>query len=434
MTQISKLPTLPIIDQYLEDKLLGNLGADEQRYQYLSETVISLSTRIQENPHSLLNFSLVAFQPNPSAHEAEILSVYETLKESWRLIDNVYPQDRPITLIKAIMLETVSRLCDADGRLASVVYHANVSAVSHYKYDQKESKLIKEVVKTAAIKSEEFSSAYYIPLTGTGKKLDFDVEITPLEDIEVDRAVLKDGLLAATGSQDEQGNPSTKQPTNPYSANQGYHWNKPFSEIASETIARSIEETVTEFASESATAISEKLQEIVSHINQSKLNSALGVETKVLWWMQSLYSPTLRSSYRDLPLPATLIAMTFDLLTIVGVPCLESVVFVLGEAILNVTADSSTKNRKAPKLREWLNHFTQPEVLNEIAPFKVRHSSLENCTQPLVAVVRSTLNGQTASQEMLGDLLDIALTPRQLGMWLFRDLLAEKLVEEDTHE
>ncbi|MBI4784108.1 MAG: hypothetical protein HY785_22740 [Oscillatoriophycideae cyanobacterium NC_groundwater_1537_Pr4_S-0.65um_50_18] len=435
MTQASKPSALPIIDQYLKDGLLGDLGADEQRYEHLRETVTSLSTRIEEDPHSLIDFSLVAFQPKPSANEAGILSVYDTLKESWRLIDNVYPQDRPLALLKAIMLETVNRLCDSDGRLASIVYHANASAVPHYRYDRKESGLIKKVLTTAAIKAEEFAGTYYIPSIGIGEKLDFDVEIAAPENIEVNRAALQDGLFAAVGPHDEQGTAPKRKPTNQYQATNAPHWNKPFSNIASESIAQSIEETLAEFATESSSVISEKLQEIVTYVNRSKkFDLASAIETKVLWWMQSLYSPTLRSSYRDLPLPATVIAMALDLFDIVDVPCLESVVFILGEAILNATSDGSAKSRKAVKLHEWLSNFKQTEVLNEIKLFKIHHSNLENCTQPLIAAVRAALGGQAVSQEMLGDLFDVAVTPRQLGMWLFRDLLAEKLVKEHAHE
>jgi hypothetical protein len=433
----SELPTsLPIIDKYLKARLLDILGEDEGRYGYLGEAVNSLFDKIQNNWSLLIPFSLVAFQVFSSKIEPEIILAYEVLKEYWRLIDIIY-KELPIEIIKPIMLETISRLCDSDGRIASIVYHANASAVVHYKYDRAEGQLVKQVLTTAAIKAEEFATNDYSSSAEIREKPDFDFEIATPENIKVDRLTLQDGLFAAAGPSDEQGLVSQKKPPNPYQSSQGLPWNKPFSNIASESIAQSIESTIdealSEFASEASTVISEKLQEISVYTNDSG-ESRLATENKILWWMQSLYSPKLRSSYRDLPLPVTIISMAHDLFDLVSVPIPESVVYVLGEAILNAIRDVPAKNCKAIELSKWLDSLKKSDVLEVIEPLKIHSSNLENHTQSLIAVVRAVLNGQTASKEMLGDLLDVALTPRQLGMWLFRDLIAEKLGEETACE
>jgi hypothetical protein len=431
MSQSELSTSLPIIDKYLKARLLDILGEDENRYEYLGETVNFLFDKIQNNYSLLIPFSLVTFQVFPSKSEPEIILTYATLQEYWKLIDIVYTE-LPIEIIKPIMLETISRLCDSDGRVASIVYHANASALPHYNYDRTEGQLVNQVLTTAAIKAEEFATNDYISLTEVREKPDFDFEIAIPENIKVDRAVLQDRLMAATGSMDEQG-VVLKIPSNQYTVNQGAHWNKLFSNIASESIAQSIESTIdealSEFAKEASAVISEKLQEISVYTNNSG-ESRLQTESKVLWWMQSLYSPKLRSSYRDLPLPVTIITMAHDLFALVSVPIPESVVYVLGEAILNAIIDFPSKDRKAVKLSEWLEKLKQSDVLKAIEPLKIHSPNLENHSQPLIVVIRAVLNGQTPSKEMLGDLLDVALTPRQLGMWLFRDLIAEKLVKE----
>jgi GTPase-associated system helical domain len=432
----SELPnSLPIIDKYLKARLLNNLGEDEIHYGYLGETVNSLADKIQNNYSLLIPFSLVAFQAHPSTTEPEVTLVYTVLQEYWKLIDNKYI-DLPIVLIKAIMLETISRLCKSDGRIASIVYHASASAFPHYSYDRTEGQLVKQVLTTAAIKAEEFATNDYSSSAEIREKPDFDFEITTPENIKVDQAVLQDRLMAATGSTDEQG-VVLKIPSNQYTVNQGAHWNKLFSNIASESIAQSIESTVdealSEFAKEASAVISEKLQEISVYTNNSG-ESRLQTESKVFWWMQSLYSPKLRSSYRDLPLPVTIIVMAHDLFDLISVPISESVVYILGEAILNAISDVPAKNCKAIELSKWLDNLKKSDVLNAIEPLQISSLNLGSHTQPLIAVVRAVLNGQTASKEMFGDLLDVTLTSRQLGMWLFRDLIAQKLVEETACE
>jgi GTPase-associated system helical domain len=431
----SELPTsLPIIDKYLKARLLDILGEDEDRYGYLGEAVNSLFDKIQNNWSLLIPFSLVAFQVFPSKIEPEIVLTYGVLKKYWRLIDIIYTE-LPIEIIKPIMLETISRLCDSDGRIASIVYHANASAVVYYEYDRIEGQLVNQVLTTAAIKAEEFATNNYISSTEIGEKPDFDFEITTPGNIKVDRSTLENRLMAAVGQHD--GNSIALQaPSNSVQFIQ-VPYNKIFAEIASETIASSIESTINdtlaEFANDASAVISEKLQEISVYTNHAR-ESRLATESKILWWMQSLYSPNLRSSYRDLILPATIIAMAHDLFDLVSVPIPESVVYVLGEAILNAISDIPAKNCKVIKLSEWLDDFKKTGVLDAIEPLEIRSPTLENHTQPLIDVVRAVLNGQTASREMLGDLLDVALTPRQLGMWLFRDLIAKKLVEEAACE
>jgi hypothetical protein len=408
----SELPTLlPIIDKYLKARLLDILGEDENRYRYLGETVNSLSDKIQNDYSLIIPFSLVAFQAHSSITEPEVILVYAVLKEYWKLIDIIYPE-LPIEIIKPIMLETISRLCDSNERIASIIYHANVSAAIHYKYDLTEGLLIKEVLINAAEKSEKFAIGCYNRSAKIGNKSNFSISIALPEIVEVDSESLKINLINAV------------------SQTIGSPYNQTFGETVSKSIAQSIEKALSEFSIEASSVISEKLHEILNYIDNYQ-ESNLETETKVLWWMQSLYSSELQSSYRDLQLPATIVAMTYDLLNIVHVPIPESVVYVLGEAILNAISDIPAKNRKAIELSEWLDNLKKSDVLNAIKPLQISSSNLGSHTQSLIAVVRAVLNGQTASKEMLGDLLDdVALTPRQLGMWLFRDLIAEKLVEE----
>jgi GTPase-associated system helical domain len=433
----SELPTLlPIINEYLQARLLNTLGEDEDRYQYLGKTINSLSDKIQNDYSLLIPFSLVAFQAHPSTTEPEVILVYAVLKEYWKLIDIIYPE-LPIELIKPIMMETINRLCTHDERIASIVYHANTSAFPHYKYDRIKGSLVEQVLTAAAIKAERFATNDYISSTEIKEKPDFDIEIATPENIKVDRAALQQELMAASGPTDEQGIASKGKNVNPYHINNPQLWMRPFSSIASEIIALSIEGTIdealSEFANEASTVISDKLKEISVYTNNAG-ESRLATESKILWWMQSLYSPKLRSSYRDLPLPATIITMAHDLFNLVSVPIPESVVYILGEAILNTIINFAAKDRKAVKLSEWLEKFKQSDVLRAIEPLKIHSSNLENHSQPLIVVVRAVLNGQIASKEMLGDLLNVTLTPRQLGMWLFRDLIAEKLVEETACE
>jgi hypothetical protein len=426
---------LSIIDKYLKANLLENLGNDEKRYEYLASTVASLQEKLENYPRLIIQFSLVAFQPHPNTNQPEIILVYEALKQHWKLIDNVYSQDKPIKLLQAVMLETISRVCDSNGRIASIVYHASAGAFPHHKYSLQESLIVKQVLAAAAVKAEKFAATHYLSSTIAKEKVDFTVTLTAPENIAVDRSYLQKGLLAAAGPTDElnQPIPTTDHPFNQYHPNNPPYWNKSFSDIASTRISKliehSIETAITEFVTDASQIISERLQEIANYTSNNEKSSA-AIERKVLWWMQSLYSPKLHASYRDLTSPtAIIIAMVYDLLEQIDTPVPESVIHILGEAILNAMSEAPAKNRKAIKLSEWLESLQKPDVLTAIEPLAIDSPSLEKQTQSLIAVVRLGFSRQTPSTAMLRDLLDVSLTPRQLGMWLFRDSIAERLVE-----
>jgi GTPase-associated system helical domain len=221
MSEIRLSIELLIIDKYLKANLLENLGNDEKRYEYLASTVASLQEKLENSPHLIIQFSLVAFQPHPNSNEPEIISIYEALKQHWKLIDNVYSQDKPIKLLQAIMLETISRVCDSDGRFASIVYHASAGAFPHHKYSLQESPIVKQVITTAAVKAEKFAATHYPSSTVAKEKVDFTVMITAPKNIAVDRNYLQQKLMAATGPTNEQGQP-LDPPANPYTqANHG---------------------------------------------------------------------------------------------------------------------------------------------------------------------------------------------------------------------
>ena len=434
-TEISNIE-LNIVNKYLKANLLGKLGNDEKRYEYLANAVAFLQEKLENSPDLIIQFSLVAFQPNPNSNEPEVILVYEALKQHWKLIDNVYLGDKPIKLLQAVMLETISRICDSNGQFASIVYHASAGAFPHHKYSLQESNIIKQVLPPAAVKAEKFAATYYLSSTVAREKVDFTVRINAPESIAVDRNYLQRGLMAAAGPTDElnQPIPVTDQPCNQYHPNSPPNWNKQFSDIASTRISQLIEQSIKtaiqELATDASNVISEQLLEVADYTSNSEKSSA-AIERKVLWWMQSLYSPKLRASYRDLIVPTAIIAMVYDLLEQIDTPVPESVVHILGEAILNALSEVLPKNRKAIKLSEWLESLQKPDVLTAIEPLAINSSSLEKHTQSLINVVRLGFDRQTPLPEMLGDLINVTLTPRQFGMWLFRDLIAEKLVEEE---
>jgi hypothetical protein len=87
-----------------------------------------------------------------------------------------------------------------------------------------------------------------------------------------------------------------------------------------------------------------------------------------LWWSQALYSPSLRRSYRELPVPLTAAVMAFDLLGGVQPPTPASVGYLLAETVDRLP--EASYDRKHP-LRELLGGLREARgefPATEIAP------------------------------------------------------------------
>ena len=87
MSQEPSPSSLSIVDEFLTVGLLGELGKEENRYEYLEKTVETLKADLTKKPSQLVRFSLTAFEPKPNSDDAHLESTYQTLKRFWKTID-----------------------------------------------------------------------------------------------------------------------------------------------------------------------------------------------------------------------------------------------------------------------------------------------------------------------------------------------------------
>lgn len=429
MSEDNESKTLQVVDGFLRANLLGALGDDEQRYEHLYLTVNDLTKELSADTSELIAFSRVAFQPEPSPHEPVLDEVYNRLKAHWKLIDNVYTQERPLVLLRAVMLEVVRHLCIANAEHASVVYHSNVSAQPHYRHRPEEALIITNLLTEAGGLADAFAIELFLRHSEEDNAAP-SVNITVPKSVAVDTSQLQDGLLAAVGPHDENSEPPKATPANPNFPNSGPPWSYAYPKIAASAISKTIEASVRTGLSALAKATSEAVVTSLGTFaeNHSQMARSSPRSLDVLWWQQTLFSPTMRRSYRDVEPVVAAVCMAHDLLDMHVVPSPESVVYILGEAVRDAVADHDPKRRSLKTLTKWLEALATSgdkhwlgHLIDQAIPLPSRSASL-------VEVVRTTLNGHEPPRETLGALFEAEVTPRQLAMWLFRDLLSERLV------
>jgi len=422
--------SMRIIDQFLQANLLSTLGSDEQRYKHVAQAAEDVEARLTKAPAELITFSQVAFQPAPDSSEPAIALVYDALKAHWKLIDNVYAQERPVTLLRAVMLEVVSRLCASNNRFAAIVYHTNASAFAYRRYGHAEAAVVSSILADAGEAAEAFAVEAFFGVSDENVPVtEVEIPAPSEESVAVDIATLQDGLVAAVGQHDGQGKAPTTTPVNGYWTNSGASWSYAYPPIAAPVIGNaisgSLQSGLTAFATATSKAVTASLSAVVEDARRAARSTPQHLS--ILWWMQALYSPTLRRSYRDLDVAVAAVTMAHDLMDLDVVPCPESVVHVLGEAVRDAVADHEKQHRGPATLASWLQLLGAGDARSVLRSVVGEGSALASRAAPLLAVVRAVLHGHTPSRAVLGELFEAEVTPRQLAMWLFRDLLAERL-------
>jgi hypothetical protein len=423
-------PDLEIIDSFLSAALLSDLGDDNTRYAHVRSTVANLKSELEEDKSALLAFSLVAFKPDPSSDDPQIVRTYEAFKRHWKTIDNSYKQERPVTFLRALMLETIHQL-NTSPEFAAIVYHANASAFPHQRFHQAEGKIIKRILTDAAEAAESFAMKLWEQ--GGQKERPHAIELEiDLPAVTVETAKLQDGFLAASGPHDAASQPPNHPAKNQYFPNSGQNWTWEFAPIAavvvSDAIKASTKGAMAKFAQSASTALNEGINNIQNSVFSQTDGKSKQLE--LLWWSQSLYSSTLRQSYRDLSPIATTVVAPHELIDQIGAPVPESVVHFLGETVLSASGEAIAKLREPTSLSKWLKELTTAETQGVLKELNLTRAKSLDGTPSLLELVRATVHKQQIPKNALGKLGDAVVSPRQLAMWLYRDLLAERLAGE----
>lgn len=428
MSEATAPMPMTVVDAFLGASLLSAIGDDERRYQAIRDTVRDLTNNLSNNSSELLRFSRLAFEPNPDSRDPALEFVYDALKANWKLIDNVFPQERPVTLLRVVMLEVIAQVCE-DERAAAVVYHANISAAAHRRYGQAEGVVVSRLFSAAGEKAEAYTAHLWDGEAGDDEEAAApEVSVMVPKSVKVDVETLQDALVAAVGPNDRNNTAPKASVKNTNWPHSGPPWSYEFPPIAAPAIATAIRGAVMSSLNTMATATTESLntalQELVEDVHQAHRSAPRPLQ--VLWWMQALYSPTVRRSYRDLEVVAAATLMPHDLLDLNIMPCPEGVVHVLGEAARNAVADHEEAQRARATVSTWLGRLGEARARESVQSAVAQPAGVTDDAS-LLGAARAAVHGLPLPG--LGELGDAEVTPRQLAMWLLRDLVAERLAE-----
>lgn len=286
-----------LLQPFLQAGLL-NIGDSDERLEHVIKTIADLRKKLIKDHSLLIPYILVALDPNISCDEQVLIDTEVIATEHWKALRSKFT-DRPIPLLRAIICNALYDLGMNDPKLARIIY---LTATNFYPYAKlgKEKVIIEQMLSELGNLAEEDAVEEWA-LSTTQPELKLPVlKVSGLKfnDIKVDITDLKAKLKVASNT-----SPEGYQPYN-----YPEEWSTHFSNNASAGISALLTATFKSFAdgvspTSIETPINKFFTEFKSSLDQSikaSFTSIQAVErrSKLLWWKETLYSTSLKDSYR----------------------------------------------------------------------------------------------------------------------------------------
>lgn len=407
-----------LLQVFLDAELLKGIDDNEQ-FNYLKAAAQELFGKSAKNRLELIPFTLVALDPEVPEDEPLLERVESAIKKHWQPFKNKFPS-RPVQILRAVILEALRLKTAKDDLAAAIVWLTGASYYQHKTYPTREEAIFKDYLRDLAKRLEEKSVGHWVVNQSINGKDGSDITFT-LQDVSQEQ--LQGRLLNAAGpTQDAQG--SAVKGSNTHLPSEGGPWAIDFSKIAAAGVAKSINDNNAQIKN----GINKVMQDIVTSI------AILNRRYDLLWWRHTLYSASLKRSYRGLDISTLCLLTSFDVYMLVPELYPQSVEFLLREAISVLLVTSNETSSHELSLLEFLESLPAISHLEELRSSYKAKVVEGNSRVSLLDLVKGVLMGESPSSQSiklrLGLASDLQIDTTELTVWLLRGLQAQHLAEQ----
>ena len=339
----------------MENKLLQpilqagllDIGDSDERLANIESAIDDLEAKLKKTPSLFEHYVQTALDPEISAEEPAVVDVETIIAAHWKALRAKFPQ-RPVQIIRAVIINALYNIGSADVNLARIIY---LAASNFYPYAKlgREKEIIERLISEFGDLAEKDAATRW-SLDETEPTLKVPtLKIAGLQfgEITVDDKTLRTQLTTAA-----------KHAPNPQGANYGSlnqyqhpeQWATHFAKYAGDGIVEVIETSLEEMTkSLSPTSIETPINKFATDFKKAldqvlgnSLRSLTAVErrSKLLWWKETLYSSSLKGSYRTLNTELQPVIMSVDLFDQLPNVSPVSVNFLLQDTLLLLNAQA----------------------------------------------------------------------------------------------
>lgn len=411
-----------------------DVGGDDAKLEKLRATVSDLNSALRKNPTKTSIYTLVAADPGVPATDPTVLEAMAELKKHWTTVVNTF-SSTPITVIRAMLFDAVVRAARQDDAIA-VAFVNSARNVLPYAESGNEQSIWAAVVTEIEKKVDERAEAEWAtPEMIAIEPLSYNTPTALLIEAksgELDRDTLHTKISQAAGPGGGDGSNRYQPHNNPQP------WAADFADILSAAIADVVDEALADSRLEPinlATPLNSMANAVSTHVEKALAafggaTAGLQRRTNLLWWKETLYSPSANVSYRDLPVFEAAALMALDLYAQVPIYSPASVSAFLNEVIQLLPMVANAEDKEVLSLVIDARSVAAMAPLREVAAQLVPAAAGRG---PLLSLIGHTSEPATLDATMFhrlcGISADVTLSPSTWGTWLFRELQAARTTD-----
>ncbi len=429
----------PVMSDQILLRFLGagliDVGGDDAKLEKLRETASDLATALIQTPSKTSSFSLIAFDPASPVDDPVIKEACDALKERWPTYINTF-SGTPMLVLRALLLDALVQA--ASDEKVGVAFVTSARNVLPFIEAGNEQKIWADAVLEIESRVDARAEAEWAtPDSIDAPELKFSappaIELRS-QALSIDTESLAVALHAAACP-----NVST-QPRNRYWPHgDAQNWASDFGRLAAQAIASAIADAG-EDTQGGPVDISGPLKAlsraVATHVGDTlKLVSAatagLQRRTNLIWWKETLYSPSARVSYRALPASDVGALMALDLHQQVPSFSPVSVAAFLSETVLSL-ASVDPENKLS--IRELVGKAVESTELSPLRAVARQLIPQPGGRGPILALL-AEYEGKFAIDDIqfgarVGVPADTTLTISEWAAWIFRELQAARATQE----
>ena len=414
-----------LLKSFIDAQLLPSIK-DNKEFGYLESSSKELSQKISKNKLDIIRYTLAGLNSNLSIESKLFSDTESIIKKSWKTLRNV--TDSPNQLIKAVIWESLN-LLSKDTINASIIFLTGESFLLASATEDAEKQILIDFFNGLKLKFEKASNDQFkfIPSTSTNNP----VIGIPNFEFESASKGFEMELLKASAQNAKDG--TALQNANPYNANQGHPWAAEFASRAASSIAKRIDkvgEDVSEMLGESVGSIRKAIQDsfnqLIKDLTLIKHNERM--QSDLLWWHHSLYSPSIRKSYRELTIEESIFATAFDLHKQINHLYPIAVEYILQETLLNIYGEISTKPKPVlESLKEIFSGSNRSAIVNNVNANTTENENVKSFLGIAQELAQNTSIGDEEFLCWTGIDATTEISSLDLAIWLFREMQAFRM-------
>ena len=411
------------------------IGPDDSLFEKVASTSRALAAEMKTDPNVLIPATIIAIDDDVEEDAKLFSMVEEILTKEWNTLRNTHV-NRPCALLRSIIVDALSEVADSSPEAAGIVWNTATSRLRHGHVSLGRTGDVVTGILMRASEKSEAEAAGRAGLVATSnrptiaKKDAVKNATLSSEDVLKQKQLLMK-VVRAAGPSDEQGK-SLNDP-NPYWPDQAQHWSYEFAPRMSAAIADAVNLGTARLIDSLGEQIPAYLKAVEHQLRGelraiAQFHRASQMRLDVLWWSTSLYSPSRRVGYQDLPVPLAAVTAALDLAAIVPSLAPASVGYVLLETVRRIARLVGFADQQS--IVGYLDSLSSTGI--DFDGYLGRSTVGDSCV-PLLSIIAEVSGGGCVSPGELRARAGVEgeknISAAEFAMWVFHDLQARRLVD-----